>query len=236
MKRGLRALCLGLAAGLSCTAFAQTQNLAEEQENFGNSLKWIGIVDAQLVLNQTCVFPPGEELPARARCVVLQPAPAQTFWEELEVASVRIPGGTLKTVICPVFLHNTSYGMSNPTAIDHNGRLTHRTFIVLESEALQGVNHLVTGEPFNGKLEISWGNRTFARRFTPGDDAGEVLQFTRACNAGIDSNGLVEGSGVPEAVVKEIFKKPLVIHLSFRGNARLVDFGNLAFSMRVMGN
>jgi len=206
-------------------------------ELFGATLKWFGVVGATVFFDSTCVFPPGEEIGPDQRCIILNPAPAVTAWDEREIAKITFPGNTFKHVICPVFLHNLNYQLRNTTGASHDARMDHRTYITIESEALNDPSAVdpETGLPYGGKLDIPWGARIIANTLDDGARLREVLQFTRACNAGMNRPNF-EGMGLPPAVVTNLFKNPITIHLGLRGSAQLLEFGLMNFSMRVTGH
>ena len=206
-------------------------------EVFGSTLRWFGVVDSTVVLDPTCVFPPGEGLSPRERCVVLAPAPAQTNWDEREIASITVPGNTVHDVICPVLLNLLNYQLHNNGSAPANARLDYRVSITLESEALQDPTAIdpVTGIPLAGKLQIPWGRRLVQRTLAPSASDREILQYTRECNAGATRSQL-EAQGVSRSVWNRMVRQPLTIHLGIAGSARLVDSGVLTFSMRLTGN
>lgn len=224
MKRRLKVATLILLACASGTAFAQNTGTPP---HFNTSLKWFGTVHANLYLDPTC----SEVLQPNERCVVLQPAPDTTEWNELEISKVTLPGRVLKNVLCPVFTQTLSYRHGNTTGAAEIARLVHQYSLVLESEALQGV-HPDTGLPLNGKYEGAWGGRRTERTLPAGEYQQESELFTRDCRDGSDRASFPLGG----AVWDEMVKKPLTIHLTLRGNARLLQGATLSIHMRVMGN
>ncbi len=206
-------------------------------ELYGTSLRWFGVIDATVFLDPTCVFEPGDGLGSQQRCVVLRPAPEETQWNELGIARLEFPGNTFKNVICPVFLQQLNYRLRNGTGAVQSGAMDFHGSITLESEALKdpGAVDPVSQAPLDGRLEVPWGRRLFARSFNPGEGQREILQYTRACNAGLSKANLL-AMGLPSRVVERMFRQPLTIQLNIGGQARLAEFAVLSLAMRVMGN
>lgn len=246
MKPAAYVLALSLVGLSPCAAVAQNDDRPNRRdmlnelfapELFGTTMKWFGVTDAFVFFDSTCVFPPGEELGPNERCVVLNPAPAVTSWDYREVGKITFPGNTFKNVICPVFLHIINYQLRNTTGASQDAFLNHRTSITIESEALKDPSAIdpVTGLPMNGKYFVPWGARVLAHTLDAGERHREVLQVSRACNAGVSKPQLAT-NGIPPRVADKLFREPMTIHLGFFGNAKLAEFGTFSFSMRVTGN
>lgn len=210
-------------------------------ESFGASFRFVGVIGAFAFFDPTCSFPPEEEpLSPDTRCIVLSPAPEATEFDEPEISSMTIPGNTFRNVLCPVFLNIVNYQMRNDTGEPQpDGRFDFRASITIESDVLKDPAAVdpTTGQPLNGKLLIPWGRRLVSRSMSVGQREREVLQYTRACNAGVNKQSLIEANGLPPSLVDRLFRNRMTIHLNIAGTAKLVAPGsNMSLNMRLMGN
>lgn len=248
MTKKLRVAFLLLLVGLALPATGQDSTPNRRQllddvfssEFFGATFKWYGLSPgASVFFDATCVFPPEEAPGPNDRCVVLLPAPAQTNFNERAIASTRLPGNTFKDVFCPVFLQIIDFQLRNTTGVAQpNAQLDYRASLTIESDVLKDPSAIdpVSGLPYNGKLDIAWGRRLLSRSMDVNERHREILQYTRACNAGVSKRQLVVANGLTEELVDRLFRAPMTVHLNIAGSARLVEFGTLFLSMRIMGN
>lgn len=203
-------------------------------ELFGETMQWYGVTGGALVsLDPTCVFPdpPGPN----ERCIVIDPAPALTSFDEREIISITFPKNTFKNVICPVFLNIVLYQLHNTSGDPQpNARFSYRRVLTIESEALRDPRAIDpdTGLPFDGKLEVFWGGDTVVRSLDAGEREFRRNGFSRVCNAGVSKAHL---SDLPKDIVDRLFREQMTIHLGMFGNARWVDFAFVLVAMRIMG-
>jgi hypothetical protein len=70
----------------------------------------------------------------------------------------------------------------------------------------------------------------------PGERVLRKIRNASTGNLAIDYGLLLNNLGLPDSVVKKIFNGQITLHLGIQINARYVDFGLGAVSMRLVGD
>ncbi|MCX7034773.1 MAG: hypothetical protein NT046_12550 [Arenimonas sp.] len=205
--------------------------------SFGKPVKWLGLMSGFVYLSTDCTPPAGE--PADPNCVTLNPAPATTVFNAVDLASITLPGKSSQTLLCHWQTPIVSYRFANDTlsAQIANFRATPRYRI--ESEVLDdpALINPSTGVAFGGQLELPLTAFAKSKLVEPGYFESETLTSTRMCIGGLVSKAsLVDQYGLTEAQATQFFRKPITITLSISGQARMVDNANINFGTRITGD
>lgn len=204
-------------------------------DSFGRNLVWLGLAQGNVLLDATC--PPATP---NNGCQVVAPAPAATSFNFPDLASVKLPGKSSKTLLCYWFSPFLNVRYNNPTAAPVVARLTYFPSLTIESPVLDDPALIdpTTGAPFGGKLTTGM---TSSERFEVPLPAGLALnERTRdsaVCIAGfLNRRSLVQNYGLTDDQAKEVFKKPITVRLNVSGNTQYVENASLVFGLRVIGD
>ncbi len=229
--RAERAEKAGLAAA------AVTVEEVGDADSFGKPVKWLGLMSGSVELDIACTPAAGE--PANPNCVTLNPAPAATVFNLVDVASITLPGKSSETMLCHWQTPIISYSAMNtyPGPQTFSLRATPRYRIqseVLENPALIDAT---TGLPFGGSIELSLTSVSKANTLEPGQFQSETLTGTRMCIGGLVSRAsLINQYGLTAAQAKQFFRKPITITMSIGGQVRLVEGAIINFGTRFVGD
>lgn len=219
------------------TAAAVTPEEVGDADSFGKPVKWLGLLSGYVSLSEDCTPPAGE--PADPNCIVLNPAPATTVFNAVDLASITLPGKSAETLLCHWQTPLVSFGISNDTlsAQVSNFRATPRYRI--ESEVLDdpALINPGTGLPFGGSFEVALTSFNKTKLVEPGHFENETLSGTRMCIGGmVTKAALVSQYGLTEAQAKRFFRKPITITLGISGQARMVNGASINFGTRITGD
>lgn len=219
------------------TAAAVTVEEVGDAGSFGRSVKWLGLLSGNMSLSTDCTPPAGE--PADPNCITVNPAPATTVFNGVDLASITLPGRSSETLLCHWQTPIMSYNVFNDTlsAQSASFRVTPRYRIeseVLDDPAL--INPL-TGAPFAGSFEVALTAITKTKLVEPGHFESESITGTRMCIGGMVSQAaLVSQYGLTEAQAKRFFRKPITITLGISGQARMVQGAVINIGTRFTGD
>lgn len=219
------------------TAAAVTVEEVGDAGSFGKSVKWLGLLSGYVSLSTDCTPPAGE--PADPNCITLNPAPATTVFNGVDLASITLPGRSSETLLCHWQTPIVSYNIFNDTlsAQSANFRVTPRYRI--ESEVLDdpALINPVTGAPFAGAFEIALTAFGKNKLVEPGHFESESITGTRMCIGGMVSQAALVGQyGLTEAQAKRFFRKPITITLGISGQARMVQGAAINIGTRITGD
>jgi hypothetical protein len=217
-----------------------------DADSFGHSALYMGAKSGFITLTPACTPAPTPMPPATAnddQCFNLGPAPATTGATTLftanDILRINLPAKATRTIIYPALNFFLSYQLQNlsPTvATNAHFRWTASVDIesaVLLDPALIDPN---TSMPYNGVLTFQF---TYSynddRTMQIGDRQKLRETLVRVGNAGINKAGLVAG-GLPQAVVDEMFKKPMTLRMNVTGSAQYVTDASLTCNMRLFGD
>jgi hypothetical protein len=230
------ALAPPLAEGLLTAAAAPTVEEVGDADSFGRNVIYLGMAQTQgVVVQPDCT---GSD-PTLERCIVANPAPATTTFNESDLASITLPAKASKSLLCFTLTPLVSIGWFNPLATPANARFNANAVITIDNEVLDDPALIDpgTGLPFGGTLTV--GLSTFSELHTlqPGETDNKNLFMTRSCIAGIISKRvLVESYGFTEGLAKEFFKKPITLSFGARGSVALADFLSYFYGFRLYGD
>jgi hypothetical protein len=209
-------------------------------DSFGRNVRFIGSMQSGTVSVQgDCTpdpsFPPGPD----DRCITAAPAPGLTSINVTDVGRVLIPGRATHSNICHWQTPIVVYGFQNPTGVfQEDGRFIVTPWYTIENEVLDDPSLIDpnTGLPFGGQFQVGLSGIRRERSLQPGETQVEREGGTRACIGGIVSAQMLRGMGLTDAQVTEFFKKDTTITMGMQGQARLVEFANIIYGVRFVGD
>jgi hypothetical protein len=90
--------------------------------------------------------------------------------------------------------------------------------------------------PLNGRIQIEVGAvKVIDRSLAVNEHYRELSVFTRSFINGLTRDGMAD-MGVPGPVFDRMVRGPMTIKIGLRGRVRLVDFAQMWWSARIMGN
>lgn len=240
MNAFIKFLAVALVTTGSTVAIAapspQVQGGGLEPQTFGRPMTHLGMakpVRFQLTVSSV-PCDPGIDA-----CVVMNPPGTRTNYVNQDLTSIVIPANSTHSIVWPVFFQLAQYELYNNTAATQDPALFQINIIMtLDSAALLDPTLINpdTGLPYNGSYQVSFSpaegeNRSMA----PGERVLRKIRNASTGNLALDY-GFLLGLGLPDSVVKKIFSGQITLHLGLQINARYVDFGVGAFSMRLIGD
>ncbi len=241
-----------LVASLTLPSFAGTslaqrevlnrRDLVEglgDPDSFGANMKFAGLANSgSVLLDPACEFPPGEELGPDDRCVLLAPAPAQTIFDVRDIGRITLPANTSKDLLFMMQTNWQNYQLFNTTGVPQSSAVfRYDPYVTIESEAFNDPRALdpVTGNPLNGKVDVS-GSATIVDRSLARDERiRQGLNYSRSSVNSLSKTYWRE-YGLPEDLIQKLFRGRITIRLNVRGRARLVSDGVMQYSIRFFGN
>ena len=211
----------------------------EDVDSFGKTVNFLGVLrGGSVIADLTCVFPPDEVTP-EDRCIKILNTSNPLDINERNLGSITLPGNTFKTNMYMIPSHFLDYELFNQTGVFQPfARFNYVPYITIESTALNDPRAVdpVTHAPLNGKLDINLSAaRNIDRSLFPEERIHEGFTYSRATIGGITKAGLVD-MGVPLDVSDRMFRGPMTIRMNMRGRTRLVDFAQMFYAIRILGN
>lgn len=219
------------------TAAAVTVEEVGDANSFGKPVKWLGLLSGFVALSTDCTPPAGE--PATPNCFTLNPAPATTAFNAVDLASITLPGKSAETLLCHWQTPLVSYSVSNETLGPQVATFRATPRYRIENEVLDDPALIDpgTGLPFGGSFEVALTSFAKSKLVEPGYFENETLSGARMCIGGLVSKAaLIDQYGLTEAQAKRFFRKPITITLSISGQARMLDGANINFGTRITGD
>lgn len=205
-------------------------------DSFGRNVVWLGVTQGNLQLASACPSPPEPG----SHCQALAPAPAATVFNFTDIAAIKLPPKSSKTLLCYWFSPVLSVRYNNSTAVPAIARLAYSPSLTVESPLLDDPALIdpTTGAPFGGRLTTGM---TSSERFETPLPAGTVInertRDSNVCIAGfLTRRTLVETYGLSDAQARDFFRKPITVRLNVSGSAQLVENASLIFGLRVVGD
>jgi hypothetical protein len=206
-----------------------------DSDSFGRTLNWLGLADMAIIVTSDCT---GTTAPFV--CQVTAPAPGVTTFNFQDVSRISLPKNAANSLLCYWVSPWFTVTYNNPTATPAIARITVDPTLTIESSVLDDPSLIdpTTGTPFNGKLLTAM---TSQQRIETPLAAGMTLsQRTRdssVCIAGFLSRStLVSTYGLTDALAKQVFKKPMVVHLNLSGTTQYVSDAEFYYGFRIIGD
>jgi hypothetical protein len=241
LKRSLAHGAVGpqvLAASplLVTTAAAPTADEVGDADSFGKNVTWLGLAQTlPVTLQDDCS---GSD-PAFERCIVQQPAPLATNFNESALAVMNLPAKASKDLLCFTLTPFINLSWANFTATQQTASFSAFAVVtidnaVLDDPALIDPN---TGAPFAGSLTLNLSSWHHRQSIEPGQFEDEDSIQTRSCIAGLVSKlALTASYGLTDAQATQFFKKPMTIHFGARGSLQMQQFAQYFYGIRLFGD
>ena len=212
-----------------------------DADTFGRNVIWDGLISTgNISLSSDCTPDPANPLGPDDRCVTLNPAPAFTSFDLPDIGRMTLPGKSSKNILCHWLSPIVIYSLYNGTGAPANARITLSPYLKIQSDVLTDPSLIDpnTGLPYGGVLETGFAaSYQSSKTLGPNERDTERFSESRVCIAGtISRRNLIEGYGLSDAQVTQFFKKPMTIRFGLRGSAQLVDFANIIYGLRIMGD
>ena len=233
MKKMLAAVLFLVVAAPVHTAI--TEESVGDPYSFGRAQTYLGVAQAGVALRDDCTGYPPEGDP----CIELLAAPATTNVDESDLATIELPGKATNSLICFTFTPFATWDWSNDTGSTQTAAMLLRPAVRVESEVLDDPSLIDpdTGLPFNGVL-LDQTISTFlqTRSLDPGESDFQFRATTRACTGGLVSQRMLQDLGLSNALIKEFFKRPIIISFGVRGSVAMVTGGSYSVGVRLYGD
>lgn len=207
-----------------------------DADSFGRSVIYLGMAQTQgVVVLPDCT---GSD-PTLERCIVANPAPAPTSFNESGLATINLPAKASKSLLCFTLTPLASILWQNNLATPASARFSANAVITIDNDVLDDPALIDpnTGLPFGGIMTLGLSTFSDLHTLQPGETDNKNLFMTRSCIAGIVSKrNLVEGFGFSEAQAKEFFKKPMTLTFGARGTVALTEFLSYFYGFRLYGD
>ena len=225
-------------------AAAATSDVGDPS-SFGRYAKWLGLMSTGVIVvsefPEDCApdpeFPPGPD----DHCFVLNAQPAPSTFTIPDAARMVMPAKSSFSLFCHWQTPVSLAVMRNNTATPiQNARFFATPSYTFQNPVLNDpalVNPL-TGLPFGGQITISAlvGIR-HQQSLQPGDMVQQRDDETRACiNGMISKRQLTETYGLTDAQATNFFKNDTAITMGLTIQATGVEFANLVYSTRWLGD
>jgi hypothetical protein len=219
-----------------------TADQVGDADTFGHAVIWDGLLSTGTInFTSDCTPQPGDPPPGpNDRCVQLNAAPAFTGFDLPNIGQLYLPAKASHNILCHWTSANGVYSLYNGTGVNANARITLSPYLRIQSSVLNDPSLIdpTTGLPFNGWLETAPGTTlSDGETLAPGARKTERMNYSRVCIAGaISRQGLIQGYGLTNAQVDAFFKNPITVQFGLRGSATYVDFANMIYAVRIMGD
>ncbi|MFY2762777.1 hypothetical protein [Arenimonas sp. MALMAid1274] len=224
-------------AGGAAVAAAPTVAEVGDADSFGKNLKWIGLVSSFIQLSPDCTPPVGE--PGDPNCVTLAPAGTTTVINAPNLASITLPGRSSQTLLCHWQTPIVQYNVGNFTGAPGNYQFRVTPTYRIESDVLDdpALINPVTGAAFGGYIDTALTAINESGSIGSGESFFRTETGTRMCIGAIVSKAsLMNQYGLTEQQAKRFFRRPITITVGLTGTARLVEFANINFGTRFVGD
>ena len=183
---------------LLAAAAAVTDADVGDADSFGKNVIYLGLGQTlPIILTDDCT---GSD-PATERCIVQQPAPLITNFDEDGLGVMTLPAKATKTLMCFTLTPFINVAWNNATATQQIARFNATAVITIDNQVLNDPALIdpTTGAPFNGSLEVGLSTWRNTHSIASGAFENEASQQSRGCIAGIVSRRqLVETYGLTD--------------------------------------
>ncbi len=210
-----------------------------EASSFNRNAKFFGTASSGVIIvepdcDPVIIGPLGPD----DRCLEVTNPAVTTSGIFNDVGRITLPGKQADNVIYLIANHNTSFVFLNTDGTTASGLATYIPSITVESVALNDPAAIdpATGLPMGGSYTITGlGTKSSNKTLAPGSVDVQTDNYSRANTTGL-SRSFWSAVGLPDAVINELFKKPMTIRLNIRVNVRRVESGLFTFSTRLLAN
>ena len=235
MKRTLLAANAALFM-LATVASAQTIEEVGDPDSFGRDVIHLGIANADpAYIAKDCT----QQLAAGFECTVALPPPAITEFSHTDLDSIQLPARASNSRLCFAVTPTIVRSFRNDTTAVGNATLTTRSLITIESSVLDNpaLVNPATGEPFGGKIDLTFFTRAEDWRLQPGDFMRDITQLTRACQGAlISKRTLVNDYGLSQSQANSVFNNRITVRIGSSASARFVESLSYGWAIRLYGD
>jgi hypothetical protein len=227
----------GAEIGASGKRGGVTVEAVGDPDSFGRAQTYLGLVQTRTVqLAEDCTGYPPEAGP----CIELEPAPALTHVEELDLGVIELPGRSTHSLLCFTMAPFARWEWSNDTGVRQMAFMFLRPAFRIESHVLDDPSLVDpgTGLPFNGFLTEGTVT-TFLQNWTldPGEVDAQCHAETRACTGGLFSERVLRDVyGLPDSVIRDFFRNPIAVTIGARGFVSMMSWTSISVGVRLYGD
>jgi len=235
-KPTLRAASPLLLSPSATAAAAPTVDDVGDADSFGRNVTYLGLAQT---LSVAVVDDCSASDPTLERCILANPAPATTSFNEADLAAINLPAKATKSLMCFALTPIVQVQWENTLATPSTARFSGRALISIDNEVLDdpALINPDTGLPFGGVLSLSLSTYTDLHTLQPGEIDFKTFQLSRSCIAGIISKRvLVDTYGLTDTQANQFFKKPMTITFGASGTFGLTSFANYLYGIRLYGD
>ena len=243
MRKNLvaRLLCSGaLCFALSNPALAQTIEEVGDLDSFGRNVIYLGSAQtAPVTLLPDCTPDPADPPDSLSRCLTLNAAPAATSFDESNLASIRLPGRSSRSLLCFSLTPLVNYSFDNQTGIPRHASFTARAVLTLESTVLNDPTLIDpnTGLPYGGKLVFPLSTYSESHSIGAGERERKQMTLSRHCIGGLVSkNYLRTAYGLSATQAELFFARPIKLTFGASGTVQMADFVSYFYGIRLYGD
>ncbi|WP_407910360.1 hypothetical protein [Lysobacter claricitrinus] len=215
-------------------AAAVTVDDVGDVDSFGRNLTWLGLTQGVVTLDSAC--DPASTDP----CQVISSPTVNTNFSFTDIAHIALPGKATKSLMCYWFSPVINVTYSNTGATNAVSQLRYNPTLTVENPVLNDPALIdpTTGVPFGGHLTTSMtSSEIFQVPLPPATSITERYRDSAVCIAGsVNRRTLTDTFGLTDAQVNEFFKKPTTIRLNVSGAVRGVEFAQMIFGLRIIGD
>jgi hypothetical protein len=217
-------------------AAAPTVDDVGDADSFGRNVTYLGLAQT---LPVTILDDCSASDPTLERCIVANPPPASTSFNEAGLATMNLPAKATKSLICFALTPFVQAQWENFLATPALAQFTGNALVNIDNEVLDDPTLIDpnTGLPFGGVLSLGLGTLTDFHTLQPGETDLKSYQMSRSCIAGLVSKrALVDSYGLTETQATQFFKKPMTITFGARGRFALTSFASYFYGIRLYGD
>ncbi len=199
-------------------------------DSFGRTLKWSGAKSSRFIqFRSDC------GTPAIEGCYLTPPRDQLQEVDARELLSFKLPAGTAHSLICPALEELRYWNLVNvyPAPGVTVVNLSLNPIWEIESAALEGVVNTLTGEVYQGRLQLPPQRFDFNRVIANGEVSNDFGGSFCGRGGGISKQALL-GMGVPQTAVDALFEQTLTLHLHAQGAVRNVLEAMFGYSVRLV--
>jgi hypothetical protein len=214
---------------------APTEAEVGDIDSFGRNLRWLGVADMALELSPDCSGAAPD-----AACQVLEAAPLTTSFMFEDLGRIVLPARATNSLLCHWFSPVLTVAYRNPGVTPAVGELNYSPTLTVENPVLStpGLIDPTTGLPFGGRLTTAMtASERLQMPLSPGMALTERSRDSALCIAGfLTFRSLTQLYGLSEAQARDFFRHPTTVRMNIQGTARYVDFAQMYFGLRVIGD
>jgi hypothetical protein len=233
-----------VASSIAAAAHAAGPAAADvgDADSFGRNVHFIGTSQsgAVTVTSDASNCPPPDPSLPDDRCLVVNPAPAQTVATFNDIGRIKLPAKATNSLLCHAVTPFFFWHASNPTGSPASTTFAATVSFTIENQLLDDPSLIdpTTGLPFGGKLDVGLTGLTGdTHTLQPGDSETRRHVSTKFCLGGLVSkDALVFTYGLSAAQADDFFRKPMTVHLNLTLRTLLVDDATAFYAVRLFGD